>query len=122
MTAAQLLLAVALFVASPAWAKPPACVTPTLTPPPCGKGPVTIVVAYSDWCPVPTPTRLPRVRDGQVYRVATPVPTPKGKAAPECSVFGVRLAQCLEPCERTRQERWSDWPECGGEMLSGDWP
>lgn len=116
---APMLLLAAVLVATPSR------LPDTPTPPPCGKGPVTIVVAFEDWCPVATQTPRPMIRDGQVYRRATPVPTPTpdGRPTPACEIFGYPLPQCVEPCENTRTERWTDWPECGGRLMSwgGEW-
>ena len=86
------------------------------TPPPCGNGPVTVVLVSDGWCVVATPTELPMVPDGRGagrYRRATPGPTPTGRPTPACDVFGVRIP-CQEPCERTERQQWTDWPECGG--------
>lgn len=67
----------------------------------CGKGPVTLKMAVGGCCAAPQPT--PRVERivGDLYALV-----------PEVTTIN---AVCM-PCDPLEQ-RWTDWPECGGKEL-----
>lgn len=75
---------------------------PIGTPPPheCGKGPVTVTIRLDIPCKEPTAAPL-------IYNPATGTYTDPNLGRPKTCVKRWR-----------RFEKWSDWPECGGQWQS----
>lgn len=73
---------------------------PTPIPRECGKGPVEIRVSIGDCCGCPPPPRSLTHAGGDLYRE---------------SETNYAIAICCG-CP-VLNERWTDWPECGGKEM-----